>query len=113
MSQWALTRESLYHYDTQNLMAWIQGNPAFQAAARSELVYCNAMEGGGAIPAHFGRDFGVSMPGFKYQGLDQNLTRSGEIMVYTPRFGSNTDIFAPDLWDTMFYSKFWQVYVHK
>ena len=113
LSQWALTRESLYHYDTQNLMAWIQGNPAFQVAARSDLVYCNAWEGGGAIPAHLGQDFGVSMPGFKYQGLDQNLIRSGEIMVYTPRFGSSTDIFAPDLWDTMFYSKFWQVYVHK
>jgi hypothetical protein len=113
VSQWALTRESLYHHDTQNLMAWIQGNPAFQAAARSELVYCNAMEGGGAIPAHLGRDFGVSMSGFKYQGLDQNRIRSGEIMVYTPRFGSSTDIFAPDVWDTMFYSKFWQVYVHK
>lgn len=113
VSQWALTRESLYHYDTQNLMAWIQGNPAFQVAARSELVYCNAMEGGGAIPAHLGRDFGVSMPGFKYQGFDQNLIRSGEVMVYTPRFGSSTDVFAPDVWDTMFYSKFWQVYVHK
>ena len=113
VSQWALTRESLYHYDTQNLIAWIQGNPAFQAAARSELVYCNAMEGGGAIPAHLGRDFGVSMPGFKYQGLDQDLIFSGEIMVYTPRFGSSTDIFAPAVWDTVFYSKFWQVYVHK
>ena len=113
VSQWALTRESLYHYDTQNLLAWIQGNPAFQVAARSELIYCNAMEGGGAIPAHLGRDFGVSMPGFKYQGFYQNLIRSGEIMVYTPRFGSSTDFFAPDVWDTMFYSKFWQVYVHK
>lgn len=113
VSQWALTRESLYHFDTQNLMAWIQGNPAFQVAARSELVYCNAMEGGGAIPAHLGRDFGVSMPGFKYHGFDQNLIHSGEIMVYTSRFGSSTDIFAPDVWDTMFYSKFWQVYVHK
>lgn len=113
VSQWSLTRESLYHYDTQNLIAWIQGNPAFQAAARRELVYCNAMEGGGAIPAHLGRDFGVSMPGFKYKGFGQSLVRSGEVMVYTPRFGSSTDVFAPDVWDTMFYSKFWQVYVHK
>ena len=113
VSQWALARESLYHYDTQNLMAWIQGNPAFQAAARGKLVYCNAMEGRGAIPTHLGRDFGVSMPVFKYQGLDQNRIRSGEIMVYTPRFGSSTDIFAPNVWDTMFYSKYWQVYVHK
>ena len=27
VSQWALTRESLYHYDTQNLMTWVRGNP--------------------------------------------------------------------------------------
>ena len=113
VSQWALTRESLYHYDTQNLMAWIRGNPEFQVGAAAELVYCNAWEGGTAIAAHIERDFGVSMPGFRYQGLNQSYFRDGEIMVYTPRFGSATDVFAPDVWSTMFYSKFWQVYVHK
>ena len=113
VSQWALTRESLYHYDTQNLMAWIRGNPEFRAAAAAELVYCNAWEGGGAIPAHLERDFGVSMPSFKYQGLNQSYFRGGEIMIYTPRFGSTTDVFAQDVWNTIFYSKFWQVYVHK
>ena len=113
VSQWALTRESLYHYDTQNLMTWVRGNPEFQLAADGGLVYCNAMEGGGAIPAHLGRDFGVLIPGFKYKGLDQSSFRAGQIMVYTPRFGSDTDTFSPDLWETQFYSKFWQVYVHK
>ena len=113
VSQWALTRESLYHYDTQNLMTWIRGNPEFQLAADGGLVYCNAMEGGGAIPAHLGRDFGVLIPGFTYSGLDQNSFRAGQIMVYTPRFGSDTDTFSLDLWETQFYSKFWQVYVHK
>ena len=29
VSQWALTRESLYHYDTHNLMAWVRGNQNF------------------------------------------------------------------------------------
>ena len=113
VSQWALTRESLYHYDTQNLMIWIRGNPEFQLAADGGLVYCNAMEGGGAIPAHLERDFGVLIPGFTYKGLDQSSFRAGQIMVYTPRFGSDTDTFSPDLWETQFYSKFWQVYVHK
>ena len=113
VSQWALTRESLYHYDTQNLLTWIRGNPEFQLAADGGLVYCNAMEGGGAIPAHLGRDFGVLIPGFTYSGLDQNSFRAGQIMVYTPRLGSDTDTFSLDLWETQFYSKFWQVYVHK
>ena len=113
VSQWALTRESLYHYDTQNLMTWVRGNPEFQLAADGGLVYCNAMEGGGAIPAHLERDFGVLIPGFTYKGFDQNSFRAGQIMVYTPRFGSDTDTFSPDLWETQFYSKFWQVYVHK
>ena len=113
VSQWALTRESLYHYDTQNLMAWIRGNPEFQVTAAAELVYCNAWEGGGAIPAHLERDFGLSIPGFKYRGFTPNTFGPGQIMVYTPRFGSATDVFARDTWDTAFYSKFWQVYVHK
>ena len=113
VSQWALTRESLYHYDTQNLMTWVRGNPEFQLAADRGLVYCNAWEGGGAIPAHLERDFGVLIPGFTYKGLDQNSFRAGQIMVYTPRFGYDTDTFSPDLWETQFYSKFWQVYVHK
>ena len=76
-------------------------------------MYCNAWEGGGAIPAHLDRDFGVVIPGFTYKGLDQNSFRAGQIIVYTPRFGSDTDTFSPDLWETQFYSKFWQVYVHK
>ena len=113
VSQWALTRESLYHYDTQNLMAWIRGNPEFQVAARSELVYCNAMEGCGALPAHLERDFGLSITGFKYRGFTPNTFGPGQIMVYTPRFGSESDVFARDTWDTAFYSKFWQVYVHR
>ena len=111
--QRALTRESLYHYDTQNLMTWVRGNPEFQLAADGGLVYCNAWEGGGAIPAHLARDFGVLIPGFTYKGLDQSSFRAGQIMVYTPRFGSDTDTFSPDFWETQFYSKFWQVYVHK
>ena len=111
--QLVLNRDSLYHYDTQNPIAWIRGNPEFQLAADGGLVHFNAMEGGGAIPAHLGRDFGVFIPGFKYKGLDQSSFRAGQIMVYTPRFGSDTDTFSPDLWETQFYSKFWQVYVHK
>ena len=109
VSQWALTRESLYHYDTQNLMSWIEGNQDFQNAARSKLVDCNAMEAAGAITAHLGRDFALDLPSFIHRG--HNNFPPGRIMVYTVRFGSPTDVFPAKEWDTLFYSKYWQVYL--
>ena len=109
VSQWALTRESLYLYDTQNLMSWIEGNPDFQNAAHSKLVDCNAMEAAGAITGHLGRDFALALPGFIHRG--PNNYPPGRIMVYTVRFGSPTDIFPAKEWATLFYSKYWQVYL--
>lgn len=109
VSQWALTRESLYHYDTQNLISWIEGNPDFQNFARSKLVDCNAMEAAGAITSHLGRDFALDLPGFIHRGPGNYP--SGRILVYTPRFGSPTDVFPIEEWTTLFYSKYWQVYL--
>lgn len=113
VSQWALTRESFYHYDTQNLMAWVRGNSAFQAAARQELVFCNGMEAAGAIPAHLARDFSLQLPRFKHSRTQIDPTISKAIVVWSPRFGGAETDFPSTAWDTMFYSKFWQVYVRK
>ena len=113
VSQWALTRESLYHYDTQNLMAWIQGNPEFQTAALSKLVESNALEAGGAIPQHLARDFALALPGFAHRGANPDGYQPGRMLVYTPRFGSPADVFPTDEWITMFYSKYWQVYLKR
>ena len=109
VSQWALTRESLYHYDTQNLMSWIEGNPSFQNDARRKLVDCNAMEAAGAITSHLGRDFALDLPGFIYRG--PNNYPPGRILIYTVRFGSPSDVFPVEEWTTLFYSKYWQVYL--
>ena len=109
VSQWALTRESLYHYDTQNLMSWIEGNPSFQNDARRKLVDCNAMEAAGAITSHLGRDFALDLPGFIYRG--PNNYTPGRILIYTVRFGSPSDVFPVEEWTTLFYSKYWQVYL--
>lgn len=113
VSQWTLTRESLYHYDTQNLMAWIQGNPEFQTAALSKLVACNAMEAGVAIPQHLARDFALALPSFSHRGANPDGYQPGRMLVYTPRFGSPADVFSTDEWITMFYSKYWQVYLKR
>lgn len=113
VSQWALTRESFYHYDTQNLMAWVRGNSAFQAAARQELVFCNGMEAAGTLPRHLARDFSLQLPPFKHSGSQIDPTISKAIIVWSPRFGGAETDFPRTAWDTMFYSKFWQVYVRK
>jgi len=113
VSQWALTRESLYHYDTQNLMAWVRGNSAFQLAAREKLVYCNGMEAAGAIPGHLARDFSLQLPSFMHGGIQSDPTLSKAVYVWSPRFGGAESDFPRGTWDTMFYSKFWQVYVRK
>ena len=113
VSQWALTRESYYHYDTQNLMAWVLGNAAFQAAAREKMVYCNGMEAAGTIPGHLARDFSLQLPPFKHSGTQIDPTISKAIIVRSPRFGGAETDFPSASWDTMFYSKFWQVYVRK
>jgi hypothetical protein len=109
VSHWALTRESLYHYDTQNLMSWIEGNLSFQNDARRKLVDCNAMEAAVAITAHLGRDFALDLPGFIHRG--PNNYPPGRILVYTVRFGSPSDVFPVEEWTTLFYSKYWQVYL--
>ena len=113
VSQWALTRESLYHYDTQNLMAWVRGNSAFQSAAREKLVYCNGMEAAGTIPGHLARDFSLQLPSFMHGGIQSDPTYSKAVYVWSPRFGGAESDFPRGTWDTMFYSKFWQVYVRK
>lgn len=113
VSQWALTRESIYHYDTQNLMAWVRGNSAFQAAARQGLVFCNGMEAAGAIPGHLARDFSLQLPPFKHSAAQIDPAISNAIIIWSPRFGGAETDFPSTAWDTMFYSKFWQVYVRK
>ena len=113
VSQWALTRESFYHYDTQNLMAWVRGSSAFQAAARQDLVFCNGMEAAATIPMHLARDFSLQLPRFKHSGTQIDPAISNAIIVWSPRFGGAETDFPSTAWDTMFYSKFWQVYVRK
>ena len=113
VSQWALTRESFYHHDTQNLMAWVLGNAEFHAAAREKMVYCNGMEAAGTIPGHLARDFSLQLPPFKHSGTQIDPTISKAIIVWSPRFGGAETDFPSARWDTVFYSKFWQVYVRK
>ncbi|MFH0754639.1 MAG: hypothetical protein V2A70_08740 [Candidatus Omnitrophota bacterium] len=108
VSQYATTREMLYHYDTQNLLVWIKDQPGFQKAADEGFVLCNASEASLAIPSHMGRLWGVVIPRFKYVGELRGL-QSGGYFVYCPRFGKYED---PDFagMHLVFQGKYWQVY---
>ncbi len=109
VAQYALTRESTYHQNTQDLWQWIKGNKDFQEADRLKQVDCNAPEAAMAIPGHADRRWGLGLELFKYQGdVKQALEEGARYFVYSPRFG--THAFDASRWGTVFYSQYWQVY---
>ncbi|MBF0331760.1 MAG: hypothetical protein HQL17_07460 [Candidatus Omnitrophica bacterium] len=111
MAFYTLNRESTYHYDTQNLWAWMKGNGDFQEKEKKEQVFCNAMEGSVAIPGHANRWWGLGLKNFAWEsgGISKALGRGARYYVFSKRFGEldQTDLKG---WRTVFYSKFWQVY---
>ncbi|MBF0618903.1 MAG: hypothetical protein HQL19_01915 [Candidatus Omnitrophica bacterium] len=111
VAQYALNREMLYHYDTGNLMSWIEGNGGFQDAARKGTVYTNAMEPGAAVPLLMNRAQGFGFKIFMFRSdLAAALTLPGNVYyLYSPRFG-NIDTHGLKGLQTGFYSKYWQVY---
>ncbi len=106
--QYALARESVYNYDTRNLMEWVRNNADFQAASRQRMVFSNADEPSGAIPAHLNRSYGLNVSDFKIASLAEDMPAEA-FYVFSRRFGSD----IPDRnrgWCAVFYSKNWQIY---
>lgn len=105
--QYALVREQTYHQNTQDLWQWIRGNPSFQKAAQSDAVGCNAREAADAITGHAQRHWKLDIKNFRYQP-ERNFPADMHYLVYSPRFGPAS--FAEPGWNTVFFSRYWQVY---
>lgn len=109
VAQYALSRELMYHQNTQDLWQWVKGNNGFQDAVRLRRVDCDGVEAAMAIPSFANRFWGLGLEDFRYQlDIKRAFSDNTEYFVHSPRFGARS--LDTSRWVTVFYSKYWQVY---
>ncbi len=106
--QYALNRESVYQYDTHNLMVWFRENTD---SSNENVILCNAMEAAFAIPGHVNRTWGLDIKGFQWSTNPDDMIegKKAKFYLYSPRF-SGVDISKLKDWKVIFLSKNWILY---
>ena len=112
--QYALTREASYQNDTVQLMQWFKAVWE-KGRYRGEplAVLSNAMEPADAIPAIINRQWGLSLPRFRWNPNPQDRADliNTDYYLYSPRFHS-VDLNRFRDWEIVFTSRHWTVFAN-
>ena len=108
---YALKRESIYQYDTMNLMAWFNKDNSIRTYSQNNMILCNAMEASGAIPGLINKQWDLHLKSFRWsldpdELIDEKKT---SFYLFSPRFHS-IDLNKLNQWKIVFYSKNWIMY---
>lgn len=108
---YALERESMYQYDTQNFMEWVHKNPEFHDNPEL-VVLCNGMEASAAIPWHINYEWGLNLKGFhwavNYPDFKVQGKKAGYLLL-SPRFNS-IDLSGMGDSEIVFWSRNWRMH---
>jgi len=106
--RYALGREFIYKYDTDNLMQWMKiHHENFQ----DKNLFTNAMEPGEAIPALTNRKFHLNIQKFAWSPEPAKVINdlACDYYLFSSRFGSLNESHFP-AWKPVFLSKNWILY---
>jgi hypothetical protein len=108
---YALERESMYQYDTQNFMEWVHKNPEFHDNP-DLVVLCNGMEASAAIPWHINYEWDLNLKGFHWAVNYPKFEVEGKkanYLLLSPRFNTiNLDKMGDS--EIVFWSRNWRMY---
>lgn len=109
--QYALNREAIYKYDTNNLMKWFSANTLFQGGKEDYCIQCNAMEASATLPSLMEREGNLKMKGFSWSTDPERMVneRKCEFYLYSPRF-HGIDMAKLKGWSIVFLSRNWIMY---